>query len=124
MRRSLVGVVLVALSVSAVPSLADQTAPTITVTATTTSRLDIVHARIEVCPEGEAARCYKLHRRVTCGETAELGLFLSVKVSPFPSLLGELSTSADGRSLDYRLELVSGVIPVTSVAGSVPLTSD
>jgi hypothetical protein len=110
------------LSVASVAASADT--PIITVSAAATSEPDVVIARIEVCPEADSARCYQLLVRVKQGETAILDSFLSLKVSPFPSLLGELSIAPDGKSLEYRLEFVSGVLPVANVAGSVPLADE
>lgn len=125
MRKCLALAVLAAVPMSSVPSLAScPESPSITVSATTTAHPDTVTARIVVCPDAEDTHCYRILRRVQRGETAKLDSFLSLKTTPFPSLLGELSITADGESLDYRLEFVAGVLPVTSVAGSVPLTTE
>jgi hypothetical protein len=109
----------------ALPALAsDPSPPRIEVHAERTSRPEVVVVHVLVFEKGEDRPHYRILSRVTRGETTSLDSFLSFDESPFPSLLGELSVTDDGRSVDYRLDFVSGVLPLVSVTGSVPVTEE
>jgi hypothetical protein len=124
MRKRLFLALTASISVLTAPSpAASAGTATITVDATVSSPNRVV-ARIEVCHEERSTRCYRVLRIVEQGEIATFDSFLSLEISPLPSLLGELSVSADGQSLDYRLEFVSGALPIASATGSVSLAGE